>query len=265
MIRQAACQSVIIYIFIKIPVTSFYTHSFNSRVFFRFNPKPEKKSIKESVFISSVAQQAVNIHLPLKCKNNSGWWWNKDIWIKLKTSTYASSQPDVHGSSRGGREQRGRDETAATRKGNPFCSWHTCQTFWRLWNGSRPRPDPSRNRAQVWPGRRPASGRWRKKKGFRIGSAFQIQTCSASSESEKSQVDRFSLLTLAFIFPLWKRPRLGDAIQNKHITQAKTTSGTTGGICSAGDTKASVSCSQVVIRLPVCSQIPSISNLHFET
>lgn len=147
MIRQAACQSVIIYIFIKIPVTSFYTHSFNSRVFFRFNPKPEKKSIKESVFISSVAQQEVNIHLPLKCKNNSGWWWNKDIWIKPKTSTYASSQPDVHGSSRGGREQRGRDETAATRKGNPFCSWHMCQTFWRLWNGSRPRPDPSRNRA----------------------------------------------------------------------------------------------------------------------
>lgn len=59
------------------------------------------------------------------------------------------------------------------------------------------------NVPQAWPGWRPASGWWRKQKGFWIRSAFQpgIQTCSGSSESEKCQVDRLSLLTLAFMFP----------------------------------------------------------------
>lgn len=36
--------------------------------------------------------------------------------------------PHSQGSSRWGREQRRKDETAATGKGSPVCSWHTCET-----------------------------------------------------------------------------------------------------------------------------------------
>lgn len=57
---------------------------------------------------------------------------------------------------------------------------------------------------------------------------------------------------------------MGDATQNKNTTQEKTTSGLTAGICSTGDTIASVACSQALIRLLVCSLNSSISSHRFE-
>lgn len=189
--------------------------------------------------MSSVAQQKGNFHLPLKCKNHSGWWWNKAIWIKPKTwwqkaSTYASSQPGAHGSSRGGRELRRRDETAATRKGSPFCSWHTCETFWRLWNGSGPGPDPSRKRASGVA--RVKTCIWMMEKAERLLDQKRVPAWNPNLFRQqwirKVSSGQTQFIDIGFHVSLWKRPCLGDPTQNKHRAQAKTSSGTTGGICS---------------------------------
>lgn len=203
--------------------------------------------------MSSVAKQKVNIHLPLKCY---------EIKIESNQKPYHSSPPqiapsqlDAHGSSRGGREERKKEMKPRRQERSRFCSWHRCETFWRLWNGSRPRPDPSRNRA---------SGVAREKTCIpKMEKAKKAFTSEARS-SLNCQVDRFSLLTSCLIFP-FERGLDRVTPLKLNITQAKTTSGVTGGICSTGDRKASLSCSQAVIWLPVCSQIPSILRCRFET
>lgn len=76
MTGQAACHSLTIYFCIKTTVFLLF-------YYFWFPPNQKKNQVYFNA---------------LKCKSFSGWWWNKDIWIKLKTdqkspSTSASSQP----------------------------------------------------------------------------------------------------------------------------------------------------------------------------
>lgn len=174
MIRQAACQSVIIYIFIKIPVTSFYTHSFNNRVFFRFNPKPENNQLR-SLFLYP---QWPNRKWTLTSL------WNVKITVddgEIKIFELNQKPPHMPPHSQTSMDHPGEGENREEEMKLQQQERETLSvlgTRVRLSGGFGTAAGPDLTRAgtvpQAWPGRRPASGRWREKKGFRIRSAFQI-------------------------------------------------------------------------------------------
>lgn len=64
-----------------------------------------------------------------------------------------------------GRERikKKRRNCSNTKRGEVFSSWHTWETSWRLWNGSRPRPTRSRSRSSSVA--RPRTWAWKTERG----------------------------------------------------------------------------------------------------
>lgn len=242
MIRQSPCHSPFIYAFIQMPVTSFYTHSFNSRLFFRFSKNQRK--INSSLFLCP--------QWPNKKWTFTSLWNVKitvdDDEIKLFESNQKpdhKSPPHMPPHSQAPMDHPGEGENweeemklQQQEREALFCSWHTCETFWRLWNGSRPGPDPSRKRASGVA--RVKTCIWMMEKAERLLDQKHVPAWNSNLFRQqwirKVSSGQTQFIDIGFHVSLWKRPCLGDPTQSKHRAQAKTSSGITGGICSTWDT-----------------------------
>lgn len=75
-------------------------------------------------------------------------------------------ESDTHGPHQGEGKDQERDTKLKQHKkwgGGVLSSWHMCETSWRLWNGSRPRPTGSRSRSSSV--ERPRTWAWKTERG----------------------------------------------------------------------------------------------------
>lgn len=103
---------------------------------------------------------------------------------------------------------RGRERIEKKRWNCSNSSWHTYETFWRLWNGSRPGPDLSRNRASGVA--RVKTCIWTMETAERLLHQKHVPACNPKLFSQQwirrvsSRQTQF--IDIGFHVSLWKKP-----------------------------------------------------------